>query len=91
MQWPNGTQDLKEHLFLKVNDFTDKEANDLVEPILDLKDPENPVITKKRKRFVNYAGNVLIAPSLTDIQNKEVSVDLRSIQLVKDSIVEVKP
>jgi len=77
--WPSGAQDLKSHLSLLVNDFDDTEAESLAEPLMDLTDPENPVLLKKRKNMVSWKDIILISElTQTNVLDSTVSVDLRT-------------
>lgn len=96
-RWPAGRQDLKEHLFIAVDDFDDKEAETLVEPDTEVtgQDPDGAdiiVTHQKRKRKVDWQAVPQFSLSAGNVTNPTLTVDVRdSFELVRASVVEVKP
>jgi hypothetical protein len=89
--WPVGSQDLISHLFVTVDDFNEAEADDLVSPELDLTDPKDPIVVKKRRRYIDWKASIDSAEH-TKIEDKTVSVDLRGTMtpLVRGDVVKTK-
>ena len=85
-RWPAGTQDLKVHLAVLVDNFTDAEAAILVAPEFDKTDPNKRA--RKRKRFVDWRDE-LPARDRSNILNKDTTVDLRDTMtpLVRTAVV----
>ena len=81
-RWPTGVDDLKEHLFLPTDDFTDATAEAYVEEEWDDSDPDAPVLVKKRIKKVDWETLFPMAlPSsistAAQVRNKGLSVDVR--------------
>ena len=96
-RWPAGTQDLKEHLFVAVDDFTDAEAETLVEPDIEVTgvslDGDDTTVTHaKRKRKVAWKALPQFSLSAANVENPALTVDVRdSFELARASVVRVKP
>ena len=89
--WPAGRLDFKSHLFVTVDDFDETVATDLVSAKLDLTDPDNPIVVKKRRRHIDWKTAIDLKEH-TAIEDKTVSVDLRDTMtpLVRDDTVKTK-
>ena len=90
-RWPAGNRDLISHLFITVDDFSEKEASDLVSPELDLTDPDNPITVKKRSRHMDWRDEIDSGEHAA-IEDKNTSVDLRETMtpLVRADTVKVR-
>lgn len=92
--WPTGAQDLKVHLFLSVDDFDDSETENLVESEIDETDLDNPIIVKKRKRYVIWQDlfPLNVPPIITEahVTDKVRTVDVRPKPQSRTAIVKVK-
>jgi len=76
--FPLGKQDLLSHLAIAVNDFNDTTAEMLVEPDLDLTDPENPIVVQKRKRYIDWKAHLAdMGVTEAGIRNKRTKIDIR--------------
>ncbi len=91
-KWPAGGRDLMTMLFLPVNDFSDTDSESYVASEYDLTDPDNPVVVRKRKRFINWRS-IVTAQQEANVDNKSLPVDLRDIvnRVNPNLIVQVKP
>lgn len=77
--WPAGSEELKTMLCLRVNDFDDAEQEALAAPVMDLTNPENPVMVRRRTRMVNWRGLPdMTAQRIAQIEDRGVSVDIRA-------------
>jgi hypothetical protein len=90
--WPAGIADLKSHLFVPIDNFTDAVASDLVSPELDETDPDDPVTIRKRRRFVDWRASVP-ARDHDNVENRGRSVDLRPTlpPLARATAVQTRP
>jgi hypothetical protein len=70
--WPAGIQDLKSHLFLRMNDMDDDAAQTLVAPAMD-----GPTVVSKRARKVSWRDHRELTAHIANIDDPTVSVDLR--------------
>jgi len=79
-RWPAGSDDLKVHLFIAVDDFSDGEAEEFVASLIDEAslEPDKPVL-KRRKHYVNWKVSVAssLSSSIGSIKNPALSVDVR--------------
>jgi hypothetical protein len=77
--WPAGRDDLKEHLFLPVEEMDDSEAERVVAPMVDETDPEHPVTVKRRAIQANNWRGILAVLGVTeaDVLDRGKSVDKR--------------
>lgn len=72
-----GTQ-LRNQLFVVVDDFDDEEARQLTESEVDNTDPDNPVIVKRRKRKVDWKNDLnLTQKEVDEVLDKTRRVDWR--------------
>ena len=85
--WPAGVQELKSHLFIPVDEFDDVEAEALVAPWIDEKDPENPVMIKKRIVRGNWRSVLsALGTSEADVLDRTKTVDRRrDVEPLKDA------
>ena len=85
-RWPAGTQDLKSHLMVLVDNFTDADAAILVAPEFDKTDPKKRA--RKRKRFVDWRDELPVQDH-SNIDDRDTTVDLRDTMtpLVKTTVV----
>ncbi len=77
-EWPAGSQDLKSHLFVKIDEFTEDESSELVGGEFDNTDPTKSVLLRKRKRFIDWR-DAFPVNFRADIDNKNIPFDGRSI------------
>lgn len=75
--FPAGTQDLKSHLLLRINDMDDAAALELTADEWDRTDQQNPVMIRKRKRMIPWRDHRELTAHIANIDNRDVSVDLR--------------
>lgn len=71
---PLGTQDLKSHLAIKVDDFSEAERVTLTSPRYDAE--AEPNMLKKREHTVQWRAMALGVP-VRDVENPAVSIDVR--------------
>ena len=68
--------DHRKYLVISVDDFDDETGGQLVEPLVDESDPENPVAAKKRKRHVAWRNlRDVVEADVLDKQ-KEVRIEM---------------
>lgn len=91
--WPVGSDDLRVHFFCSCNDMTDAEAEELVAPQVDEKDPENPITEKRRSYKVAWRDlSGLSIGTQDDVTDVAKSVDIRkAVTFDRSLIVSVKP
>lgn len=78
--YPLGEQDVRSHLPISTLDFNDTKAAILTEPEVDLTDPENPVVVRKRKRYVNWREILEDVGALEgDVLDKRKPIDNRAV------------
>jgi len=82
--------ELKKRLYLKCVDFTDTEASVLTESEYDETDPDNPVLVNKRKNYVDFDLVTELASKTTEIYDKRVVVNVRSLKLFDTTKIKVQ-
>ncbi len=81
----------RRRIILRVDDFTDSERSNLQEPILDLTNPDHPLIIKKRKSWVDWENDLgLTAKEIDDSRDDREDPDLRSDERTRSTIVKTK-
>lgn len=75
-RWPASVRDLRDNLFILVDDFDDSEMNNLVAPERDERNPGNQITLRKRKRYVDWRDEVP-AQEHANIEDKTKVVDIR--------------
>lgn len=68
----------RKYLIFHVDDFDNETAGDLTSPLLDEKDPENPITLKKRKYTGEWRGMVDVVEA--DVLDKRKRVDIAEIR-----------
>lgn len=92
--FPLQAGDKKGFLALTVDNFDETERARLIESEFDNTDPDNPILLKKRKQFVDWKNLTGISSStITRIEDKNQIVDLRGQDKkhLRASIVQSKP
>jgi hypothetical protein len=91
-QWPFTDNELKAHLAITVSDMTDAKMREYENPKLDLTNPDNPVITARRAKKVNWRNLAgLGASTRADVESKTTKVDVRGQRThTHETIVETK-
>jgi len=91
-RWPMGTQELRSHLAIRVNEFDDAEAETLVSSEVDDSNPDEPVVVQKRRHRIDWETRLsLTAAQRQQVRDKSQSFDLREVrQYTRTSIVTVK-
>lgn len=91
-RWPMGTQELRSHLAIRVNEFDDVEAETLVAAEVDDTKPDLPVVQKRRNRVDWETRLSLTAADRQKVRDKSEAFDLREVrQYTRASIVTAKP
>jgi len=92
--WYFGTEELKHYLCLPMLDFDDTIKADLTRSVIDNTDPENPITLKLRECYcdIDDLVNSYISPTLADIQDMNILVDIIESQadLDRNNIVLTK-
>lgn len=78
VDWPFTPRELSRFLAISVDDFDDAEAGELMAPLMDETDPDNPVRVKRRKHSIAWRG-------LRDVMEADVldftkQVDMRPVR-----------
>lgn len=79
--WPAGTTDCQVHLFVTCDNFSDDEAENLTASEYNLKDPDNPVLVRKRSRYIDWRSIFTKVSDQRKIEDKTVSFDLRATMM----------
>lgn len=89
VNWPFTPRELQRFLAFDVDDFDNQEAGELVAPLVDESDPDNPVTLKKRKNYVEWRGLRDVVES--NVLDSSQQIDIRSIRKhVRSQIAKVK-
>ena len=88
-----GDAVLKKSFCITSTDFTDVEAEEYAASEIDDSDPENPITIKKRTHKIVWKDLPgLSVGTETEIENKEIKVDIRqAVEFNAGSIVVTKP
>ena len=81
-KWPNGQKDLKEFLFITVDDFTNEKKNEILSSVLD----KNGEIVSIRKYMVNWKV-LSLAFTIGKIENKTMETECRGPVFILDNIL----
>jgi hypothetical protein len=76
---PLAGQQLRSHLFVRMSDMSDADAEALIASEVDTSDPENPVVVRKRKRMIAWRSLPDMAAHVSNVENPSVAVDLRPV------------
>ena len=74
--WDFSITEKKHFLCLPIKDISDDVAQNVITPLYDNTDPENPVMLKKRACNCGIDGLVLSNANIEDIRNQKKIVDI---------------
>jgi len=78
VNWPFSERELTGFLALSVNDFSDADQVDLESQLVDESNPENPIIVKRRKNWIDWRELRDVVEA--DVLNGSLPVDIRGLR-----------
>lgn len=90
-RWPAGQQELRSHLFVRTEDFDDATTEELLAAETELQGEEE-VTLQRRQNQVDWERDLGLTPAVRDsIRDRNAAVDLREVQLDRQTVVRRKP